>query len=119
MKRRNVLLIALGALVFVAASSVTVFFAYRTFSTTGQRAVAAMNHEERAAFGLLSSIDRRMSTEQVYARLGPPSEDLYFLAKWNGFGGSPLSQARVYFVGKHPRKIRWIKLGFFVYERNL
>jgi hypothetical protein len=119
MRRRNVVLIALGVLVFIAGSSVTAFFAHRTFSTTGQRAVAAMNDEERTALTLLSSINRTMSADQVYERLGPPSEDLYLLAKWNSFGGSPLSQARVYFVDEHPRKIRWMKLGFFVYERNL
>lgn len=119
MKRRTALLIAIGALVFVSASSVTVFYAHRTFTSTGQRAVAAMNAEELAALELLSSINRAMSTDEVYRSLGPPSEDLYLIAKWNGFGGSVLSQARVYFVAGHPTKIRWMKLGFFVYERNL
>jgi hypothetical protein len=119
MKGRTWLLIGLGALVFVAASSATVFYAHRTFTTTGARAVAAMNAEERAALGRLYSINRSMNTDQVHRALGPPSEDLFLLAKWNGFGGSPLSQARVYFAGGHPAKIRWIKLGFFVYERRL
>jgi hypothetical protein len=119
MKPRTVLLIAVGVLLFVSASSITVFFAYRTFSTTGQRAVARMNTEELTALKLLSSINRGMSTDQVYRTLGPPSADFYLLAKWNGFGGSALSQARVYFVDEHPIKIRWIKLGFFVYETRL
>lgn len=119
MKRRTALLVALSVLVFVSASGVTVFYAHRTFSTNGQRAVATMNAEELAALGLLSSINRGMSADQVYQILGPPSEDLYLMAKWNGFGGSALSQARVYFVSEHPIKIRWIKLGFFVYERKL
>lgn len=119
MKRRNVALIGLGVVIFIVASGIAVFFAHRTFSTTGQQAVAAMNHEERTALQRISSIHRMMSARQVYATLGPPSDDLYFLAKWNGFGGSPLSQVRVYFVDQHPRKIRWIKLGFFLYERKL
>lgn len=119
MKRRNVLLIAFVLLVFAAGTGAAGYFVYRTVSTTGQQAVAMMNGEERAALGLLSSIDRNMSADQVYQKLGPPSEDLYLQARWNGFGGSPLSQARVYFIDGHPRKIRWIKLGYFVYERNL
>jgi len=119
MKRRNVVLVALAVLMFISASGVMVYFAHRTFTTTGQRAVAMMNTEELAVLGKLSSIRRAMSTDQVYQALGPPSEDLFLLAKWNGFGGSPLSQVRVYFVDKHPIKFRWIKLGFFVYERNL
>ena len=119
MKRRTVLLIALGVLIFISASSVTVFYAHRTFSTNGQSAVATMNAEELTALGLLSSINRGMSTDQVYQTIGPPSEDLYLMAQWKGFGGSALSQARVYFVNQHPVKIRWIKLGFFVYEKTL
>lgn len=119
MKRRYVLLIAFVALVFAAGVVAVGYFVYRTVATTGQQAVAVMNGEERAALGLLSSLDRNMSTAQVYEKLGPPSKDLYLMAEWNGFGGSPLSQARVYFVDGHPSKIRWIKLGYFVYDRNL
>ncbi len=119
MKRRAVLLVAALALVFVAGTSVTAYLGHRTFTTTGERAVAAMGAEERAALARLSSINRTMSVEDVHRALGPPTEDLFVLSKWNGFGGSPLSQARVYFVDQHPAKIRWMKLGYFVYERNL
>ena len=118
-KRRTALFIALGVLVFAAASGVTLFYAYRTFTTTGEGAVQAMNAEERAALERLSAIERTMTVEQVHAALGAPSEDRYVLVTWNGFGGSPLSQARVYFLDEHPRKIRWIKLGYFVYEKDL
>ena len=119
MKRRNVLILAACALVFVAASGAALYFVQRTFTTTGERAVAAMNAEERAALARLSTINRRMTAEQVHAALGPPTEDILVLAKWNGFGGSPLSQVRVYFVGDRPAKVRWMKLGYFVYERTL
>lgn len=119
MKRRTVLLIAIVVLVFAAGLGAAGYFVYRTVSITGEQAVAAMNGEERAALARLSSIDRNMSADQVYETLGPPTEDLYLQARWNGFGGSPLSQARVYFIDGHPRKIRWIKLGYFVYEKNL
>lgn len=119
MKLRTALFIGVGVLAFAAASGVAVFYAYRTFSTSGTAAVQAMNGEERAALKRLSSLDRTMTAEQVHAALGPPSEDRYVLATWNGFGGSALSQARVYFLDQHPRKIRWIKLGYFVYEKDL
>jgi hypothetical protein len=119
MKRRAVLLIAIVVLVFAAGVGAAGYYVYRTVSNTGQQAVEMMNGEERAALKLLSSIDRNMTAEQVYEKLGPPTEDFYLQARWNGFGGSPLSQARVYFIDGHPRKIRWIKLGYFVYERNL
>ena len=119
MKQRAGLLIALGVLAFVSASIVTAFFAYRTFTTTGQRAVTVRTTEELSALKLLSSINRTMSIDQVHRTLGPPSEDVYLMAKWNRFGGSILSQARVYFAGERPAKVRWIKLGFFFYEKNL
>ena len=119
MKRRTVLLVAGCVLVFIAGSSVTVYLGHRTFTTTGERAVAVMDAEERVALGRLSLINRTMSVEEVHRALGPPTQDVFVLAKWNGFGGSPLSQARVYFVDGHPTKIRWMKLGYFVYEKNL
>jgi hypothetical protein len=119
MKRRTALFVVLGALIFISASGLTVFFAYRTFSTMDERAVTAMNAEELTALHLLSSVNRNMSSDQVFRTLGSPSEDLHFLAKWNGFGGSVLSQARVYFAGGRPTKVRWMKLGFFVYEKHL
>jgi len=119
MARRNLLYFFLGGLLLIAATCVAVFYADRMFSTTDQQAVAAMNAEELAALKRLSSIDGGMSSEQVFRTLGSPSEDLFFIAKWNGFGGSILSQARIYFVDGRPAKIRWMKLGFFVYERNL
>jgi len=109
----------MGALVFIPATGATVYLFDRMLSNTGEHAVTAMNAEELAALRLLSSVNRNMSADQVFRVLGPPSEDLYFLAKWNGFGGSPLSQARIYFINDRPTKIRWMKVGFFVYDKNL
>ena len=67
----------------------------------------------------VASIHKGMAAPQVYAVLGEPTSDLYLVAKWDGFGGSRLSQLRVYFYDGHPQKIRWMKLGYFVYERHL
>lgn len=78
-----------------------------------------MNEEERGKLELLLSIKPTMNSEQVYEILGQPTDDLYLVAKWNGFGGSSLSQVRMYFADGHPRKVRWIKIGFFAYEKNI
>lgn len=117
--RRNILAITLGLLVLGTVSGVTLFFAYRTLTTGGQEAVAVMNAEERAAYARLSTLAVSMSSAQVYERFGRPSDNLYLMAKWRGYGGSPLSELRIYFSEDHPRKIRWLKLGYFSYERRL
>lgn len=119
MNMRRALAVAGGVLVLASAAAVAGFYGYRTVATTGEAAVQAMDASERTALQTLSQLDRTMSAEQVQALLGEPSEDRYVLATWNGFGGSALSQARVYYVERHPRKIRWIRLGRFVYEKDL
>lgn len=119
MKMRTAPAIAGAVLVLAGAGGVASFYVYRTVTTTGEAALEVMDQEERTALLALSKLDRRMSAEQVQALLGEPTEDRYVLATWNGFGGSTLSQARVYYVAGHPRKVRWIKLGFFVYEKDL
>ncbi len=119
MKTRIALAVAVGVLVLGSAAAVAGFYGYRTVATSGEAAVQAMDANERTALQTLSKLDRTMSAEQVQALLGEPSEDRYVLATWNGFGGSALSQARVYYVERHPRKIRWMKLGYFIYEKDL
>ena len=114
MKRQTALLFVLGAWVSVPAAGVTLYFLHRTFTTSGEHAVAKMSAEELKSMELLSSINRGTSREHVYLALGSPSEDLYILGKWNGFGGPVVSQARVYFVDDIPTRIRWIKLGLGV-----
>jgi hypothetical protein len=118
-KPASILWVTLGLTIFLGASALSVWIAYRTFSTTGAQAVSRMDNEERHALRRLSSIEHSMSAEQVYLVLGPPSEDFFLSAKWDGFGGSRLSQLRVYFADEHPHRIRWIKLGYFVYEELL
>jgi hypothetical protein len=119
MNRRSAIAVALVVFVFIATGVIASICLYRTLTTTGQLAVEAMNSEERTALAQLSSVNRDMSAAQVYQALGPPSEDYFLMAKWNAFGGSIFSQARVYFVNGHPSRIRWLKLGFFMYETAL
>lgn len=119
MKRGTILFLALAVPVLAGATAAGVYFIDRTVSTTGERAVQAMNAEERAALRGVLLLRRGMSAEDVYRALGPPTEDLGLVAKWNGLGGSALSQVRVYFLDGRAFKVRWMKLGAFVYERNL
>jgi len=115
-KRNQFVLIALLVIAVLGGAG---YFTYRTFSTTGDGAIAMMNKEEGHALERLLTIDPAMRADEVFGILGQPTDDLYVMAKWNGFGGSGLSQARVYFAHGHPRMIRWIKLGAFVYEKRL
>ncbi len=119
MKRRIVLAVVLGMVVFGGLSVLAATCVSRTVTTRGEQAVRAMDAEERAAFAQLSLITREMRADQVYQVLGPPSEDLILVAKWNGYGGSIFSQLRVSFANGHPVSARWLKLGSFMYERPL
>lgn len=119
MKRGTVLFLALAVPVLLGAAGAAVYYVDRTVSTTGERAVQAMNAEERAALRGVLALRRGMTPEDVFRTLGPPSQDIGLVAKWNGFGGSALSQVRVYFIDGRPARVRWMKLGSFVYERNL
>lgn len=119
MKRQSAVRIALAAFALLAVGVMGSTCLYRTFTTTGQQAIEAMNSEELAALAQLSTVTRDMNADQVYETLGPPDEDYFLLAKWNAFGGSVLSQTRVVFVNGHPSRIRWMKLGFFMYETSL
>jgi hypothetical protein len=119
MKRNTVFLITLAGLIFFSVSGVIVYYAFQMFSTTGQAAVETMNPKERGALELLTTINREMTKQQVYQTLGQPTQDLVLLAKWRYFGGSNLSEVRIYFFDGHPVTVRWIKLGVFVIERDL
>lgn len=119
MTSRKFLLIALAGLAFLAAAATTSWLAWRMVAHTGALAVQQMDAGEREALQRLAGLRRDMTSADVYRVLGEPTEDLVLLAKWNGYGGSPLSQARVYFLDDHPVRVRWLKLGCFVYEQDL
>jgi hypothetical protein len=110
------------ALIVVAVASGVAALGYVTWNMmkhTGAHAVDQMNPEERELLKRVALVRSTMSMEQVYGILGEPTSDLFQLAKWDGFGGSELSQLRIYIVDGHPRKVRWAKLGYFLYEANL
>ena len=89
-----------------------------TFSHTGQDARLRMNKEERAYMVKLNSIRRNMTYDQVKQKLGEPDrEALGLRPTWIPPGGGALNQVAVYFnADGNPWKVRWMKIGSFVYE---
>ena len=119
MKSRQALVVAGVVAAVVCGAAGFGYVMLNTFSHMGEQAVAEMNAEEREALQRLGRLHKAMSAAEVYAALGEPTSELFIVAKWNGFGGSRLSQLRVEFYDGHPRRIRWLKLGSFVYEKEL
>ncbi len=114
------LTIAIVILFLIPATGFFGFYSYRTFATTGEKAIAVMTPEELTVLEKVSQIDKNMNAEEVFRILGEPTEDLLVIAKWNGMGGSSLSQGRVYFRVRDGkvREFRLIKLGYFFYVIN-
>jgi hypothetical protein len=60
-----------------------------------------------------------MDADAVNEILGEPTSTFITLAKWDGFAGSMRNQLRVYYADGHPVRITWMKVGYFVFERDL
>ena len=119
MKTKQALSIALIVVAVAGGVAALGYVAWNTVSRTGAQAVDRMNPEERELLRRISLVRSTMSAAQVYEILGEPTSDFFQLAKWDDFGGSQLSQLRIYFFDGHPRKVRWLKLGYFFYENDL
>jgi len=119
-KRRNRrhLTIALALVVALGAAAALVF--YRTLSTQGEAAVAAMTDADRRWFAKVETLHGRMSYADVEALLGEPDrEDIAGVRPTWAVDGSPLNRIAVYFWEGRAVKVRWIKVGHFVYEKVL
>ena len=119
MKVKQALLITAIVAAVGLATAIMGVLAWKTISHTGAEAVGQMSSEELDWLNRITRIQSTMGEAQVYEILGNPTSDMFGFAKWNGFGGSHLSQLRIYFLDGHPKKVRWIKLGYFVYETDL
>lgn len=112
----------IAAAVIVAFFCGAAFFGYhglQTFSHTGEDALTQMTPQERDWLARIGRLHKGMGAAEVHELLGEPSSDVLVAAKWDGFAGSRLSQLRVYFQDGHPRRVRWMKLGYFIYEKDL
>ncbi len=119
MKVKQALVAGAAAIVIAGGAAGFGYLVWNTQSNTGGRAIARMNPEERKALKRIELVRPTMTAERVYEVLGEPTSEILAVAKWDGFGDSQLSQLRVYFSEGHPRKVRWLKLGYFLYEKNL
>ena len=119
MKIKQALSVALIVVAIAGGVAVLGYLSWNMMTHTGARAVDQMNAQERELLKRVALVRSTMSMEQVYKILGEPTSDLFQLAKWDGFGGSELSQLRIYVVDGHPRKVRWAKLGYFFYDKDL
>jgi hypothetical protein len=119
-KRRNRrhLAIALALVVLLAGGAAAVF--YRTLSTQGEAAIAAMTDADRHWLAKVEALRAGMSRAEVEALLGEPDRDDLTGARptW-AVDGSPLNQIAVYFREGRAAKVRWMKAGYFVYEKAL
>jgi len=119
-KRRNRRHLAIALALVVALGAVAAFVFYRTFSTQGEAAVAAMTDADRPWFAKVETLHGRMSYADVEALLGEPDrEDIAGVRPTWEVDGSPLNQIAVYFWEGRAVKVRWIKVGHFVYEKVL
>jgi len=68
----------------------------------------------------LDGITTAMTYADVETLLGPPDRRAGGLRPtWQFPKDSGMSQIAVYFSDDHPRKIRWMKLGSFTWEKSL
>jgi hypothetical protein len=117
--RNQKLIVAAVVTVFLCGAAFALYLGYQTFSHMGEDAVAQMSGGEREWLARVGKLHRGMSAAEVERLLGEPSVDMVLAAKWDGFAGSRLSQLRIYYHDGQPRRLRWMKIGYFVYEKDL
>ena len=111
-RNKNALFIA-----FVAIS-IGAFFLARTFVNSGQAAVARMEPSELAMLARVENLQRGMSRAEVTAVLGEPDEDKFLRMIWF-VNGNPFNGIAIDFRPDGARRVMWISLGRFFYERQL
>jgi hypothetical protein len=119
MKTKYKIIIGLVVVISLIASGIFGYVIFQTMSHMDKAAVAQMNKEEREWLELVDIIHADMTADEVHDLLGDPTSSIVMLSKWNNFAGSEFSQLRIYFLDDHPIKIRWIKIGSFLYEKDL
>src|SRR5688572_13299343 len=98
MKVKQALVITAIVAAVGLATAIMGVLAWKTITHMGAEAVGQMSSEEVEWLNRVTRIRSTMDAAQVYEILGEPTSDMFGFAKWNGFGGSQLSQLRVYFL---------------------
>ena len=111
---------AIALALVVALGAAAAFVVYRTVATHGEAAIAAMTDADRRWLAKVETLHGRMSYAKLEALLGEPDrEDIAGVRPTWAIDGSPLNQVAVYFWEGRAVKVRWIKVGYFVYEKVL
>src|SRR5438477_3917587 len=111
-RNRNAVLIALVVI------SLGAFFLARTFVNSGHAAVAQMDPSELALLARIEKLQRGMSRAEVEAVFGEPDEDKFLRMIWF-VNKNPFNGIAVDFRLDGARRVMWISLGRFFYERQL
>jgi hypothetical protein len=117
-RNRRHLAIAIALVVALAGGAAAVF--YRTISTQGEAAIAAMTDADRRWLAKVEALRAGMSRAEVERLLGEPDrDDLTGVRPTWAVDGSSLNQIAVYFWEGQAVKVRWMKVGHFVYAQTL
>lgn len=116
---RKILLIAL--LLAALGGGYVGFQLLTSFRTTGDAAIRAMNQQEITfLFQRLERIPAGASRAQVERILGTPYRlEPTERPSWRGPQGDSTSRVDVYFANGRAFQIRWIKVGSFMWEKQL
>jgi hypothetical protein len=117
--RRDRLILAgalAAALLLVAAG---LYLMYRTVTTQGADAIAAMSATDREWLARVERIGPHSTYEDVVGLLGEPDEEslAQLRPSWH-VGGARYNQIRVYFWDGRATRVSWLKLGSFAYEKR-
>jgi hypothetical protein len=115
---RLILAGALAAALLLAAAGA--YLMYRTVTTEGEDAVAAMSANDREWLARVERIGPHSTYAEVIDLLGEPDEETIpgLRPSWY-VGGAQWNQIRVYFRDGRAVRVSWLKLGSFVYEKRL
>ena len=87
---------------------------------TGEEALAKMSPAEKAFVEKIKTIKPEMTEADIERILGPVKRNGGSMRpSWAGPEGSDTSEIAVYFFDGKAQKVRWIKLGSFVWEHEI
>jgi hypothetical protein len=113
-------LILVGALAVVALlAAAGAYVMYRTVTTTGEAAIAAMSETDREWLARIERIGPQTTYDEAIDLLGEPDEETIpgLRPSWY-VDGAQWNQIRVTFWNGRATRVSWLKLGSFAYEKR-
>ena len=111
-------LVGILVAVVLALLGCSVFLVMTTFPYSGDKAIPRMSESERALLATLQTIAPGTSYDELVGILGEPDREALGLRPTWRVAGSPLNQVAVYMSDGAVRKIRWLKVGVFLWEQS-